>query len=82
MLILEIDSISCEITLRWMSQDFTDDKSTMVQVMAWGRRQKAITWANVDPNLCHHMVSLGHNGFLIVRRKSQLPWEGRIPSNL
>ena len=27
-------------------------------------RQQAITWANVDPDLCHHMVSLGHNEFL------------------
>ena len=24
-------------------------------------RQQAITWANVDPNLCRHMASLGHN---------------------
>ena len=23
--------------------------------------QQAITWANVDPNLCRHMVPLGHN---------------------
>ena len=23
--------------------------------------QQAITWANVEPDLCHHMVSLGHN---------------------
>ena len=23
-------------------------------------RQQAITWANVDPELCHHMTSLGH----------------------
>ena len=22
---------------------------------------QAITWANVDPDLCHHMVSLNHN---------------------
>ena len=28
-------SISCEIALGWMPQDFTDDKSTLVQVMAW-----------------------------------------------
>ena len=27
--------ISCEIVLIWMSQDFTDDQSTLVQVMAW-----------------------------------------------
>ena len=32
-----IDSwgISCELVLRWMSLDLTDDKSTLVQVMAW-----------------------------------------------
>ena len=23
--------------------------------------QQAITWANIDPDLCRHMVSLGHN---------------------
>ena len=35
--ILVIDGwvISCEITLRWMSQGRTNDKSTLVQVMAW-----------------------------------------------
>ena len=27
--------ISCEFALRWMSLDHTDDKSTLVQVMAW-----------------------------------------------
>ena len=27
--------ISCQIALRWMSQDLTDYKSTLVQVMAW-----------------------------------------------
>ena len=27
--------ISCKITLRWMPLDLTDDKSTLVQVMAW-----------------------------------------------
>ena len=27
--------ISCEVAHRWMSLDITDDKSTMVQVMAW-----------------------------------------------
>ena len=27
--------ISCELALRWMSLDLTDDKSTLVQVMAW-----------------------------------------------
>ena len=27
--------ITCEIALRWISLDLTDDKSTLVQVMAW-----------------------------------------------
>ena len=38
--ILVIDgwAIFCEIALIWMSVDFTDDQSTLVQVMAWCRR--------------------------------------------
>ena len=41
--ILVIDDwgISCEIALTWKSQDLTDDKLTLVQVMAW----------------CHHTTS-------------------------
>ena len=38
-----------------MSLDLTDDKSTLVQVMAWCRQ------ANVDPDLCRHVASLGPN---------------------
>ena len=30
--------MSCEIALIWMSLDFTDDQSTLVQVMAWCRQ--------------------------------------------
>ena len=39
-LILVIDGwgISCELALRWMSLDFTDDQSMLVQVMAWCRQ--------------------------------------------
>ena len=39
-LILVIDGkgISCEIAFKWMSMDLTDDKSTLVQVMAWCRQ--------------------------------------------
>ena len=38
--ILVIDGwgMSCEIALIWMSPDFTDDQSTLVQVMAWCRQ--------------------------------------------
>ena len=31
-------SLSCEIALIWISLDFTDDQSTLVQVMAWCRQ--------------------------------------------
>ena len=57
-LILVIDGlgIACNMAIRWVSLYLTDDKSTLVQVMA-----KAIAWANVDPDLCPHMTSLGHN---------------------
>ena len=36
-LVLLIDGwgISCEVALRWMSRDLTDDKSALVQVMVW-----------------------------------------------
>ena len=27
--------------------------------------QQAITWTNIDPDLCPHMVSLGHNDFTL-----------------
>ena len=30
--------ISCELALRWMSLDLTDDRSTLVQVKAWCRQ--------------------------------------------
>ena len=43
--------------------DLTDDKSTLVQVMAWCRQATAITSANVDTDLCGHIASLGHNEF-------------------
>ena len=61
--ILVIDgwSISCEIALIWMSVDFTDDQSTLDQVMAWCRQATSHAWANVDSDLWHHLVSLCHN---------------------
>ena len=34
-LVIDGWGISCEIALIWMSLDFTDDQSTLVQVMAW-----------------------------------------------
>ena len=31
-------------------------------------RQRAITWTNVKPDLCHHMASLGHNELMFARQ--------------
>ena len=52
--------------IRWMPQDLTDDKSTLVQVMAWCRQatsyylsqcwpRSMLTQIYADPDLCHHM---------------------------
>ena len=35
---INVLSVSCEIVLRWMPEDLTNDKSTLVQVMAWCRQ--------------------------------------------
>ena len=37
-LVIDDWGISCEVTLRWMSLDRTDDKPILVQVMVWCRR--------------------------------------------
>ena len=50
-----------------MPIDLTDDKSTLVQVMACAVRQQAIAWVNVDPYICRHMVLLGRNELKLVR---------------
>ena len=53
--------ISCEITIIWMSLDFTDDQSTLVQVMGLCRQGNKPLPEPMLTQICHHMVSLGHN---------------------
>ena len=48
----------CEIALKWMLQNLTNEKSTLVQVMAWCRQA---TSHYLSQDLCYHMVSLSHN---------------------
>ena len=43
--------ISCELALRWMSLDLTDDKSTLVQVMAWCRQATSYYLSQCWPRL-------------------------------
>ena len=48
--------------VRWlMPQDFTDDKSTLVQVMAWCRQATSRYLNQCDQDPQHHMASLGPN---------------------
>ena len=48
--------MTSEFNLRWVPQN-----PTMGQVV---RLHQAITWANVDSDLCRHMASLGHNDLI------------------
>ena len=58
--ILVIDGwgISCEIALIWVSLDFTDDQSTLVQVMAWCRQATSHYLSQCWPS---SLASLGLN---------------------
>ena len=42
-----------------------DDTSTLVQLTFGALSHQAITWTNVDPDLCRNMTSLGHNELTI-----------------
>ena len=73
--------ISCELAIRRMSLDLTDEKSTLVQIMAWCRQATTITWANVDPDLCLHMASLGPSEIIILvifKLMSSIHWVSHI----
>ena len=50
--------ISCEIAQIWMSLDFTDDQSTLAQVMAWCRQA---TSHYLSQCWSRSLSSLGHN---------------------
>ena len=52
--------IPCEIALLWMSPDFTDDQSTLVQVMAWCRQGTSHYLSQYWPRSLRHMTPLGH----------------------
>ena len=58
--ILVIDgwATSCEIALIWMSLDFIDDQSTLVQVMAWWHQAPSHYLTNVDPDLSPYGVTM------------------------
>ena len=51
---MKLPSDECHWTLLMTSQHW-------VRQWLGAVRHQAITWANVDPDLCHHMASLGHS---------------------
>ena len=81
--------ISYEIALRWMPQDLTDDKSTLVQARpnnsGIGSGNGLVPSGNKPlpeamlTQICHHMASLGHNELILNFVKFQIckefsPW--------
>ena len=63
---IDIFISTCEIGTRWVPQNPNDDKSTLVQVMAWCRQTTDHYLSQFDPNVCHHMVPPGHNELSIL----------------
>ena len=60
-------SAHCEIALMWMPINFTDDKSTLAQVMSWCCQAASNYLNHCDHDLCHHMASSGHSEFSFSR---------------
>ena len=48
----------CEIADRWMPQNLTNEKSTLVQVMVGAVMHQAMTWANFDQYLWRHQATM------------------------
>ena len=69
-----------EITLMWMTQNLANEKSTMVPVMAcqWAVKQQTITWANVDPELCRHILLSPHAFSMVESRELKIYWKIKI----
>ena len=44
-----------------MPQDLIDNYSILALVKAWCRQAINISWANIDLDLCRHIVSPSHN---------------------
>ena len=73
-LMINVCGITCEIVQRWMSLDPTNEKSALVQVMAWCHQATNNYLSNVEPDLCRHMSSLGHNELNISEKLYYKKW--------
>ena len=71
------------VAIRWLSLKLNGDKS--IHPVTGLVRQQAMTWANVDPDLNHHMASLGHIGLkmgIIFIKSWFICWSFRKPEYL
>ena len=73
---------SYDNAFRWMTQNFTDDKSPLVQVMAWCRQTTSHFLSQCWPRTCRHMVSLGHNEVSLYIYGNQSTIQQKMPSYL
>ena len=77
--------ISCEIALIWMSLGFTDDQSTLFQVIAWCRQATSHYMSQCWPRSLRHMASLGHKELIekqsIFRSPVAVEFPAQIASN-
>ena len=63
-IVITFMNISSAIAFRWTAQDPAYDKSTFVQVKAYcltAPSHYMKSWISVDPDLCHHLASVGHS---------------------
>ena len=74
-LVIEGWDICCKIALKWMSLDFTDVKSTLVQVMAWCRQATSHYLSQCWPrSLSPQWVKLTLVQWLSAFRQQVIPW--------
>ena len=59
--VIDAWGVSCEIVIRLILLGLTDDKSTLVRVMALYRQATSHSWPNIHPDLCRHVALLGYN---------------------
>ena len=53
--------------LKWAPRNTTEDKSALLQVIYWCRRETSYFLANVEPDLCHHVASQTCSWLIITR---------------
>ena len=80
--IQNVDMETCWLTaFKWMPQNLSNQKSTMVQVMAWCHQATSM-WVNVDADLCGiirlqlvHQIFILENGSYQLYTMSNITWQ-------